>query len=69
MCFSCRYSGWVAEARRRNEVEWQESLENESVRSLSRSFYDSFSKGCCSGGVAGKVRKRKAFDCVCRSAS
>ncbi|CAM9549549.1 unnamed protein product [Scytosiphon promiscuus] len=44
-----RYSGWLAEARRRNEDEWQESLENESVRSLSRSFYDSFSKGCCSG--------------------
>lgn len=51
----CRYSGWMMEAKRRNEDEWHESLESESVRSLSRSFYDSFAMGHCSGSVSGKV--------------
>lgn len=50
-----RYSGWMAEATRRNEDEWHESLESQSVRSLSRSFYDSFAKGLCSGSIAGMV--------------
>ncbi|CAM9847508.1 unnamed protein product [Ectocarpus sp. 4 AP-2014] len=50
-----RYLEWVTEARRKNEDDWQDSLESESVHSLSRSFYDSFAKGNCSGSVAGKV--------------
>lgn len=45
----------MTEAKRRNEDDWHESLENESVRYLSRSFYNSFAKGHCSGSVAGKV--------------
>ncbi|CAM9985890.1 unnamed protein product, partial [Ectocarpus sp. 13 AM-2016] len=49
-----RYLEWVTEARRKNEDDWQESLESESVHSLSRAFYDSFAKGNCSGSVAGK---------------
>ncbi|CAM9665779.1 unnamed protein product [Ectocarpus fasciculatus] len=49
-----RYLEWVTEARRKNEDDWQESLESESVHSLSRSFYDNFAKGNCSGSVAGK---------------
>ncbi|CBN79097.1 hypothetical protein Esi_0176_0057 [Ectocarpus siliculosus] len=49
-----RYLEWVTEARRKNEEDWQESLESESVHSLSRSFYDSFAKGNCSGSIAGK---------------
>eukprot|EP00903_Cladosiphon_okamuranus_P011664 g10971.t1 len=49
-----RYSGWMTEAKRRNEDDWNESLENESVCSLSRAFYDSYAKGHCSGSVAGK---------------
>ncbi|CAM9986920.1 unnamed protein product, partial [Ectocarpus sp. 8 AP-2014] len=49
-----RYLEWVMEARRKNEDDWQESLESGSVHSLSRSFYDSFVKGNCSGSVAGK---------------
>ncbi|CAM9556079.1 unnamed protein product [Ectocarpus sp. 12 AP-2014] len=49
-----RYLEWVTEARRKDEDDWQESLESESVHSLSRAFYDSFAKGNCSGSVAGK---------------
>jgi len=59
LCSGCRrYSGWVTEARRRHEAEWQESLETGSVRSLSRSFYDSFAKGDCSGSVAVQVNRK-----------
>lgn len=53
----CRYSGWMTEAKRRNEDDWHESLDNESVCSLSRLFYDSYAKGHCSGSVAGKVSR------------
>lgn len=49
----------MTEARRRNEEDWQDSFENESVQSLSRSFYDSFAKGHFSGSVAGKVRVKR----------
>eukprot|EP00752_Nemacystus_decipiens_P002077 g1988.t1 len=46
-----RYSGWMTDAKRRNEHDWHESLENESVRSLSKPFYDSYAKGNCSESV------------------
>ena len=39
----------MAEAARRYDEEWNERLENESVQSLSRSFYKSFAKGHYSG--------------------
>lgn len=49
----------MTEARRRNEEDWQDSLDTESVQSLSRSFYESFAKGNFSGSVAGKVKEKR----------
>ncbi|CAM9397924.1 unnamed protein product, partial [Sphacelaria rigidula] len=48
-----RYAEWMAEAGRRYDEEWNERLENESVQSLSRSFYKSFAKGHYSGYCGG----------------
>lgn len=47
----------MTEARRHHDDDWHESFENGLVRSLSRSFYDSYAKGHCSGSVAGKVTR------------
>lgn len=62
--FVGRYSAWMTDAKRRNEDDWHESLENELVRSLSRPFYDSYAKGNCSGSVAGKASRTAQVDCI-----
>lgn len=52
----------MAEAERRDEGEWNEHLENESVRSLSRYFYESFAKGHYAGDD-GKTAHNDNFFC------
>lgn len=52
----------MAEAECRDEEEWNERLENESVQSLSRSFYESFARGHYNG-ADGKEVHNDEFCC------